>query len=319
MRYIESSGFGPYYNLALEEHLMFRCEPGERILYLWQNDRTVVIGRNQEPRRECPVELLEREGVKLARRNSGGGAVYHDLGNLNYTFLFRDGDRAADRQTGTVLNALRSLGFDAEFSGRNDVLVNGSAFFRSGDFCCHHGTLMVDVDLEAAGRYLTPGQDKLSSKGVVSVRSRVVNLRALDPNISVDRMKEALRAAFQRAFGGLEPLRLTDADRADIQRRREKFAGRWIFGEDRKARYEFSRRFRWGGVTLQLDTGGGMISKVRVLSDAMEPELPTALERALTGVQLKNAALSDAVRNMDGEKQMFAEIADWLMEEHFGG
>ena len=198
-------GTDPYENLALEQTLLERVEEGECILYLWQNARTVVIGRNQNPWKECRTTLLTEEGGRLARRLSGGGAVFHDLGNLNFTFLMREEDYDLSRQLRVIETACLSLGVPVERSGRNDLLADGrkfsgNAFYHHLGRAYHHGTLMVDVDLEMVQRYLSPSKAKLAAKGVDSVRSRVVNLKEFVPDLTVDNLKNALVSAFASVY-----------------------------------------------------------------------------------------------------------------------
>ena len=192
-----SRSFDPYENLALEEALLSRVGEGELILYLWQNEGTVVIGRNQNPWKECRTALLAEEGGHLARRLSGGGAVFHDRGNLNFTFLMNEADYDLPRQLTVLERACRSLGIPAQRSGRNDLLAegrkfSGNAFYKHNGKAYHHGTLMLDVDLERVSRYLSPSKAKLAAKGVDSVRSRVVNLREFVPELTIDRLADAL-------------------------------------------------------------------------------------------------------------------------------
>ena len=211
----------PYQNIALEKFLLDRVQPGQCFLYLWQNAHTVVIGRNQSALGEVRVAELEASGGHLARRLSGGGAVYHDLGNLNFTFVCRREDYDVARQTEVILRAVRALGASAQRTGRNDLVAgpaagsegadgagcasggkfSGHAYYRTGGACYHHGTLMVDVDLNALGRYLRPAPDKLAAKGVQSVRSRVVNLAQLVPGLTVGSLAEALCDAFEAEYG----------------------------------------------------------------------------------------------------------------------
>ena len=197
----ESEGFDPHRNLAIEQHLLESVLGGCCLLYLWRNERTVVIGRNQNAWAECRTALLSEEGGTLARRLSGGGAVYHDLGNLNFTFLMRTWDYDLARQLSVIRRACAVCGIETEISGRNDLLADGrkfsgNAFYHHEGRSYHHGTLLVDVDGEAMKRYLSPSKAKLEAKGVESVRSRVVNLKELNPAIAVETLKAAMKTAF---------------------------------------------------------------------------------------------------------------------------
>ena len=205
----------PYHNLALEETLMTRFEASEGelaaqdslILYLWQNERTVVIGRHQVPDRECRLDRLREDGGHLARRRTGGGAVYHDLGNLNYSFLCRSGLLPEGTLMGVVRDAVRSLGLRAEISGRNDLesegfKFSGQAWLEKNGVSLQHGTLMIAVDRSAMAAYLTPPPEKLARHAVDSVRSRTVNLRELSPTLTVRQCAVSLIGAAADLCGG---------------------------------------------------------------------------------------------------------------------
>lgn len=239
LTYIESVDTSPCYNLALEKYLLLHCREGECILYLWQNQPAVVVGRNQNVRKECRVELLEEEGVCLARRLSGGGAVYQDLGNLNFTFLAGRKDYDVERQTQIVLNAAKKLGVYAAKSVRNDLLAEGKkfsghAYYERGDFCCHHGTLMVCVDLDRLSRYLTVSGEKLRLKGIDSVRARVMNLRELVPGLTVGGLKETMLEAFEEMYGLKAVQReARELDPKAIAEEQKKLESRnWVFGKN---------------------------------------------------------------------------------------
>ena len=183
-------------NLAYEYCLMNELalrRPGEKILYLWQNKDTVVIGRNQNPYKECNMSFLKENGIELARRMTGGGAVYHDLGNVNYSFLCRK--EAYDREMifTSVVEALDSLGVRCQVSGRNDILaeglkISGNAFYQNRDVVLHHGTIMVHVDIGRMKACLTPSKAKLYSKGIRSVEGRVGNLADIRGGLDVDQV-----------------------------------------------------------------------------------------------------------------------------------
>lgn len=299
---VEGRGADPHENLALEQVLLESVGEGECILYLWQNEHTVVIGRNQNPWAECRTALLEQEGGRLARRLSGGGAVYHDLGNLNFTFLMSQGDYDLDRQLTVIQRAVESLGIPTERSGRNDILASGrkfsgNAFYKNGTQAYHHGTLLVDADLEKLGRYLSPSKAKLKSKGVDSVRSRVGNLRELNPAITIEGLKSALWEAFAQVYGGegkpFPPERIDEERIRTLAERNRSWE--WNFGRKMPFSLELEERFPWGGVQLQLQIEQGIIREARVWSDAMGWQFPGELSQRLTGCKFLPEAISKAL------------------------
>ena len=298
----ESGSFDPFLNLAMEQHLLETAAGGCCLLYLWQNENTVVIGKNQNPWAECRASLLEEEGGHLARRLSGGGAVFHDLGNLNFTFLVPTGDYDLQKQQRVLMTACRSFGIPAELSGRNDLTADGrkfsgNAFYHNGPRSYHHGTLLVDVDGARLARYLTPSKAKLEAKGVPSVRSRVVNLKELCPNITVDGLKTALAAAFEEVYGlKSTPRVFTEADKRRVAALRETYSSwAWRFGQKLPFTCRVEGRFPWGGVEIQLQVNEGFIRRAAVFSDDMDYSFPPALQAALTGCRFAPNALSHAL------------------------
>ncbi|MCD8123108.1 MAG: lipoate--protein ligase [Clostridiales bacterium] len=267
----------PYENLATEEFLTFHTEPGECILFLWQNARTVVIGRNQNCWKECRVAGLEADGGHLARRLSGGGAVYHDLGNLNFTFCMKKTDADVPRQMQVIIRAVASFGLDAQATGRNDAAINGrkfsgNAFFDSQGCYYHHGTLLLDVDTAAMSRFLHPSRSKLASKGVDSVRSRVVNLSTLCPDITAEAMKQAMIQSFSQVYH-LPVNRFHEGrlDRNKISRRTLYFDSReWKYGRRIPFTNRMETHFDWGEAEFTVQVNRGIIETALLSSDAME-------------------------------------------------
>lgn len=300
-------GTDPFRNLAVEKYLTLHAMEGECILYLWQNRKTVVIGRNQNAWKECGISDLEADGGHLVRRLSGGGAVYHDLGNLNFTFCVRKEDYDVSRQLTVILDAVRRLGILAEMSGRNDLLAagrkfSGNAFYRSGDFCCHHGTLMLDVDGEKLARYLHVPEEKLRGKGVDSVRSRVVNLKELCPEITVELLCEKLTESFSQGYGlpvkerGPEDL----YEKEEVRQDTEMFASwEWRFGRKIPFTHRVSGRFPWGELSLLLEVEDGRIRDCVCYSDAMEQELIGRLPARLKGRRYDGNELDVACALLD--------------------
>ena len=296
LKLCESDGVDPYRNLAIEQHLLEAVEGGCCLLYLWQNQNTVVIGRNQNAWAECRTSLLKEEGGRLARRLSGGGAVFHDRGNLNFTFLMRSGDYDLCRQQTVIRTACRSLGIETEISGRNDLLADGrkfsgNAFYHHEGKSYHHGTLLVDVDTDRMTRYLSPSKAKLQAKGVDSVRSRVVNLIELNPAITVDALKDALKTAFSKVYGlPAEPF--SAIDEARVQRLTEHYASdAWLYGRRMPFTFRCESRFPWGGVELQLAVDCGVVTDAAVFTDDMDAALATKLMDALVGCPFSRDAL----------------------------
>ena len=309
---IKTENTDPYENLAAEEYMTFHAEEDEVILFLWQNAHTVVIGRNQNPWKECNVERIKQDGISLARRMSGGGAVYHDLGNLNFTFAARDGLFDIQKQTEIILHACRLLGINAEKTGRNDLTVqekkfSGHAYYSSNGFNYHHGTIMIDVVPEDMTKYLRVSESKLRSKGVDSVRSRVINLIDVIPaerlaeicrtaDTGADSgtgteagktaavaaaMKNALITASEKTYGtASSPKQLPEIPAELI----EKYSSEeWRLGTRIPFERDIEHRFDWGGLEIQLEMRGEYIADVKMYSDALETEVFTVLEDLLRG------------------------------------
>lgn len=187
----------PYRNLAVEQSLMKQVRKRSYILFLWQNEHTIVTGRNQDPYQECRAEEFRKSGGKIARRRSGGGAVYHDLGNLNFSILCHESDAEECAYQRIVGCALEQFGMTAEFNGRNDLLYQGRKFsgnaaYTENGILCRHGTILVDTEIGKMTYYLTPDQGKLDRNHVGSVASRVINLGNISKDITVDSLKTAL-------------------------------------------------------------------------------------------------------------------------------
>ena len=324
LRIFTTASVDPYYNLATEKQLMDTTEPGTCVLYLWQNKNTVVIGRNQNPWLECRNSLLEEEGGKLARRLSGGGAVFHDLGNLNFTFLMCKEDYDLDKQLSVIQTACALAGIQAEKSGRNDVLADGrkfsgNAFYQSRTHAYHHGTLMVDVDKEKLGRYLSPPKAKLEAKGVASVRSRVVNLKELASELTIDTMKQYMAEAFSRVYGlEAEPMTLTEADTKAIAEL-AKIYGSWehLYGAPLPFTFQCEGHFPWGHVNLQLSAKEGIVNGVKFYSDAMDWALAETVEAALTGCRFQYSDLENALQNSGLDTEICKDLCTFLKMQEF--
>jgi lipoate-protein ligase A len=298
IKYIITTETNPYKNLAMEEYLLRQVKDDEVILYLWQNEKTVVIGKNQNPWKECKLAELSEDGGKLVRRLSGGGAVFHDLGNLNFTFLATKENYNVEKQLEVILKAVRHLGILAEKTGRNDITVDGrkfsgNAFFSDGMHCYHHGTILIKVDMSMLSHYLNVSREKLVSKGVESVRARVTNLTEFVPELTVNRMRIELVEAYGEVYECVPTeLNMSELQSEELQKLEEKFASReWILGKKMEFNYSIDRRFSWGNIDLEFIVDEGRINNCRAFSDALETEYCEKLSAALNGCNFSSEAI----------------------------
>lgn len=317
-----SSSVDPYHNIAAEKHMLETVAPGCCILYLWQNQNTVVIGRNQNAWVECRTSLLEEEGGHLARRLSGGGAVFHDLGNLNFTFLMCQEDYDLDRQLSVIREAAAMAGIPVERSGRNDLLAqgckfSGNAFYHAGGKSYHHGTLLVDVDMDKLGRYLTPSKAKLEAKGVQSVRSRVINLSQLCPSLTCAVLGQYMEAAFGRVYGFTpEKLTFTEAEETAISASAKQLASwDWLYGQRLPFSVSFEQRFSWGSIHLQLNVKKGCVEHLQVYSDAMDWDLAQRITDALTGCCFTKAAMCDVLEKASADPLIRNDLCQLITQQ----
>jgi lipoate-protein ligase A len=321
-RFLSTDCVDPYENLALEE-LLFETQGEGATFYLWQNERTVVIGRNQNAWRECRVELLESEDGKLARRSSGGGAVFHDLGNLNFTFILPKDQYNLVRQLGVIQKAAAKFGIETSFTGRNDLVLtatgekfSGNAFRFSGNTALHHGTILISADLSRLGRYLAPSQMKLESKGVKSVVSRVTNLGLQNPALNVATMKEALMEAFAEEYGAYEPHSWDLIDKKKLSEKRKTYASwEWKFGTTPAFNVSLENRFEFGCLELLLNVESGVVKSAACYTDAMDATLASRVEGLLAGCNYGGGALCERLQSAGGVEEQ--TIAEFLSQQTF--
>ena len=212
MLILQSSSQDVYRNLAIEEYLMEQVVDRGPVLFLWQSDCAVVMGKNQNPWRECRLDLMRKEGVPLARRLSGGGTVYHDAGNLNYGVIVDRTQYHEEQAYEMVLSALETFGVRAQKTGKSNLSVNGLKFsgnafcFRKGR-ALHHGTLLLNTDLKRLNRYLGSISDSIETRAIRSVPAEVANL-----DLEVDTVSAALQDSFQSVYGDGRIYRLLERD-----------------------------------------------------------------------------------------------------------
>ncbi|WP_169046514.1 lipoate--protein ligase A [Aeromonas salmonicida] len=306
LRLLVSDSHDPLFNLAVEECIFRQMDPNQRVLFLWRNANTVVIGRAQNPWKECNTRRMEEDGVTLARRSSGGGAVFHDLGNSCFTFMAGKPGYDKSISTAIVLDALKLLGVSAFASGRNDLLVatqdgdrkvSGSAYRETHDRGFHHGTLLLDADLSRLANYLNPDPKKLAAKGISSVRSRVANLCELLPGIEHQQVSHALIEAFFAHYGvRVPPEHISPTQLPDLPGFADTFARQrsweWNFGHAPAFTHQLDERFDWGGVELHFDVEKGVIGRAQIFSDSLDPAPLDALAQRLVGVTYRSDAIA---------------------------
>ncbi len=300
--YLETGATDPAWNLAFEEYILKNKPQGDWLI-LWQNRNAVIVGRNQNALEEINREFVEQNGISVVRRNTGGGAVYHDLGNLNYSFItdYAEGDTTAgNRFVASVVRALTDLGMDAESSGRNDILVSGrkvsgTAQHRSGNRILHHGTLLFDSDSSMISGSLNPDPTKFQSKSVKSVRSRVGNIRPCLPrDMELGEFWDYLKSALST---GLEPVTLPPAELAQIAAlKAEKYdTWQWNYGSSPRFDSKNRRRFPGGLLEVHLTVKLGTIEAVQIYGDFLALQPIDGLLAALTGCAYRREALEKAI------------------------
>jgi len=279
-----------WFNLALEKKLLKLAEK-EPLLYIWQNDKCVVIGKYQNAYVECNLEKMEEDSVKLARRMSGGGAVYQDLGNLCFTVAGRRENFKYLDKMEVVLKALKASNLKVERSGRNDITlegkkISGSAFQLSDSFVSYHGTMLFNVDFSAMGKYLTPNKVKLESKGVKSVSARVVNIQAIKPEFKMEAFEKILIDEFVLEFGPCKKIITYDEKYLeDIKEEYQHFSDKnWIYSKISDFPLKFEIKFEDFLMELNLRIVEGRVKEVKIFSDTLEEGTVEELEESLVNV-----------------------------------
>ena len=300
MKFLQNSSLDPHFNMAFDEFCLEQLKADEPVFYLWQNRPSVIIGLNQSAYAEVNLPYLREKGIVLARRVTGGGAVYHDLQNLNYTITgrIRDLDKDYPAYVETVARALRQMGVPAEVSGRNDILVDGrkcSGYAKrmSKDRLMIHGTLMYDVDIDTLTQVLAVPGSKLSAAGVSSVRSRVANLKEYLPQFGdIQAFQVALQALLAQDDG---EIRLTETQLAQIEAdAAAKYrTWEWVYGHSPVAAFRVGRKFACGRVEASFSLKAGCIDHLRFSGDFLGNLPPDRIAASLQGCRFTREAIAE--------------------------
>lgn len=294
MRFIDNKGItDPTINLAIEEYCLKNLDIDETYLLFYINEPSIIIGKNQNTAEEINADYVKDHGIHVVRRLSGGGAVYHDLGNLNFSFITKDDGESFHnfkKFTEPVIEALRILGVHAELSGRNDILadgrkISGNAQFSTRGRMFSHGTLLFDSHMEDVVGALNVKMDKIQSKGIKSIRQRVANIRELmDRELTVEQFKQLL---LQSIFDGKEvpTYELTEEDWSAIHKLSEERYRNWDwnYGQSPKFNLKHSHRFKVGQIDVRLEVNKGIVEMCKIYGDFFGVEDVQDIEAALVG------------------------------------
>lgn len=319
--YQSKSGDG-WRNLAADGFFLENLNKDDIMLYFYINKNAVIIGKSQNAWRECNLEAMERDGVQLVRRHTGGGAVFHDENNLNFSFIMSEDNYDLKRQMGVIQRMAARFGMTAELSGRNDILIDGkkfsgNAFAARKGMRAHHGTILVNTDLSRLANYLNVSQKKMNAKGIKSVKSRVCNLSDFNGSITVPMAAEAIKEEYAGEYGEYSEYVFSGEGLKETDRLYEKQASwEWRFGRTPEFDYQLEEKLSFGEIQLLFTVKEGRVLNVDVFSDALDTELPERLKALLAGAEFTPDALAERLL-AGGDAPELKETAEYIKSVSF--
>lgn len=332
LRLLLSNSYDPWFNLSAEEYIFQNMIQNQSILFLWRNQNTVVIGRAQNAWKECNTRRMARDGIKLARRYSGGGAVFQDLGNTCFTFMSTQKNYNKHVSFDIILAGLNRLGIKASISGRNDLVVytkkeqhkiSGSAYRKTSSSQLHHGTLLLHTDLNKLTYYLNPDDKKLKTKGITSIKSRVINLNRFKSDINHKEVCQQLTKSFFQYYKSETLSEIISPDNFyNIPEFRKYFNKQrcwdWNFGSALSFTHYLDNRFSWGNIELYFDIHRGIINHSRVFTDSLNPDPLEDLAKKLIDIPYNINSIRECCKKWIKDWPQFftelKEVINWLIE-----
>ncbi|XCY91113.1 lipoate--protein ligase [Streptococcus agalactiae] len=310
MKYIVNTSNDPAYNVALEAYAFQKLTDIDEIFILWINEPAIIIGRHQNTIQEINKEFIDKNGIHVVRRLSGGGAVYHDLNNLNYTIISnntQEGALISKLFQNQLLILFAKLGVKAEFTGRNDLEINGQKFAGNAQAyykgrMMHHGCLLFDVDMSVLGQALKVSKDKIESKGIKSVRARVTNIvDHLSDKITVQEFSDAILAQMKEEYPEMDEYVLSDAELSEIQAMRDNQFATWDWTYGKAPEYTIERGVRYpaGKITTYANVENSTIKSVKIFGDFFGVKPVDDIEKMLEGVRYDYKDVLAALKTVD--------------------
>lgn len=311
---IENKSTKPWFNLALEEYALKFLDIDDPIIILWQNEPSIIIGRNQNTIEEINNKYIKNNNINVVRRLSGGGAVYHDLGNINFTFITNRGGeniRNFEKFTRPVIETLKKLGVPAEFSGRNDITIEGKKFSGNAQYSfrnklLHHGTILFNSELPVVQEALNVKADKIQSKGIKSVRSRVTNIKPyLEDSITLEDFQNLLiDTMFSNANQEPRLYELTENDLKEIDKLVENRYKKWEwnYGESPNFNIQKTKRYQGGSLDIRMDVKDGLVKDCKIFGDFFGQEDIQELSSLLVNKKYAEASILEVLNQVDFEK-----------------